>query len=606
MVNHNSLSFYKDLVICMYRDIASDYGVVTRVQKVEIRVIENRFLQEGISFLTKTLPSYGKALDSTLATGAAFCAPGFETPVGSVIPKFLGWLLTQILEHDGIERLDASPVALKHFRQLVYLVYKLKIPYREEDCKTVLDSFVEVDAGLADFREACFSELNIIRARQYIAGIFGHVDPRAIQPRHGPGSVATGEDTIHKARLCRIYSSMEIIFPFTEFMMFNLSHVCDAVEDIKNLEVIPEPTAKVVLVPKDSRGPRLISAEPLEVQWIQQGLGKVMETAINCHPFTGGFVNFTDQTVNQRLALEGSRTSEWVTLDMKEASDRVSKDLVISLFAHVPDLLAAMLACRSTGTVLPDGREIRLNKFAPMGSRLCFPVEAICFYVLIASALCMEKGYSRRKIRGRLFIFGDDIIMRREDYPVALQCLPKFGLMFNPRKCCTHGSFRESCGVDAYKGVNVTPTRVSTVWCHNRKTPEVISSYVSLRNALYGRGYFLSAAYVKRKVESVYGQIPWTDHYEKSLNGAFCSQASGPAWVTDTVPVADLNVGFRRRFSPTHQRQVFSWVSKPLKALALEDSWQGLLRRYSDGFGASGGVYALSRRNCLKRGWMTV
>jgi len=610
MQNHNSHSTYVELVVSVYRDIASAHSVAPSVQRVEIGVIRRRTQIEGLSFLTKTLPRLGKSVDTVLARGGHLSVQGFSKSPNSQLPRFLGWLLGDVFGTDGVELDDShhsAPISLMHFRQLVYIVYKLKIPYEASETQKVAEAFIETDASLLDFREACESDHIIPRARQFITSVCGSINPRDILPRHGPGAVSTGESTLEKSQMTRIYKCLEPIYPFTEYMCYNLSHVCDELPAIQALEVLEHGTAKVVFVPKDSRGPRLISCEPLEIQWIQQGLGPKLEAAICRHKLTAGFVNFTDQTINQDLALSGSKGSGWVTLDMKDASDRVSNDLVKSLFMDCPDLLAAMQACRSSHTRLPDGRVVELNKFAPMGSRLCFPVEALCFYVLIASALCMERRYTARKVRGRVFIFGDDIIMREEDYLVALQHLPKFGLMFNPTKCCTHGSFRESCGVDAYRGVNITPTRLGTVWCHNRNRPEVLQSYCALRNALFGRGYLAASTYVESLVKSVWGQMPYTDRFTTSLNGAFVSLAGGPAYVDPVTPIATRNMGFRTRFSPVHTRQLFSYVTKPVKVrYDGPNNWFELLRRHSDGFGASGGLYALPRRNRLKRGWMEV
>ena len=614
MEPHNSLvRFYRTLVIGLYRDIAECYDVALRVQNVEIEYISARLEKEGLSFLTKALPRLGKAVDTALSSGTRLSIQGFT--LDGAIPKFLGWLLSRVFDPLGVELVNSNSLALKHFRQFVYLLYKLKIPHDEAQEQSVVSSFEQVDQELPRYAETCWNHILVPKAREIISRIFGTVDGTRIKPGHGPGSVATGESTTEKSKFSRLYTQLEQEYPFTEYFCFSLSHVCDDLDRIQALEVLDKPTAKVVLVPKDSRGPRLISAEPLEIQWIQQGLGPLLESAINRHWLSAGFVNFEDQSINGRLALSGSKDGQWVTLDMKDASDRVSSDLVKSLFTQVPRLLAQMLACRSTHTRLPDGRIVALNKFAPMGSRLCFPVEAICFYALILSALQMNYHCSLRKLVGRVFIFGDDIIMRQEDYSAALQSLPLFGLMFNKSKCCTHGFFRESCGVDAHKGANVTPSRLKTVWCDRRRTPEVLCSYVAFRNAMTGRGYLRVARLVERALGRVYGKIPYTNAFHRHPNGAyettvdslynggFSTTSGAPAYASDEAPAERLNQGMRVRFSPTHTYQVFTWQSVSCKQKADEDNWFGLLRRHSNDYGARGGVYALPRRNRLKRGW---
>jgi hypothetical protein len=598
---NSNIQVYLDLVSELYSDIAERYDVAPRFQRAELKYIQRRCRIEGLSFLTKALPRLGKAVDTALSRGTCLCVQGFTLDDG--LPKFLGWLLRLVFDDRGVELDNSSSVALMHFRQLVYLLYKLRVSYEPKQTKSVIDSFVSTDAELVNYDLACDSDPTIPKAREIISRVFQSVDPHAINPRHGPGAVATGEDVIRKSKFSRLYASLEREYSFTEYFRYGLTHTCDSLDEIAALEPLDEATAKVVLVPKDSRGPRLISAEPLEIQWIQQGLGVVLEAAICRHRWTGGYVNFTDQTINQRLALSGSKDQQWVTLDMKDASDRVSEKLVSSLFSGVPHILKCMQACRSSYTRLPSGEVIRLNKFAPMGSRLCFPVESLCFYSLILSALHVKTHLPIRKLVGRVFIFGDDIIMRRADYAVALQALPLFGLKFNESKCCTHGSFRESCGVDAHKGVVVTPVRLHSLWYHDRKTPDVYSSYVAFRNAMLGRGYHRVASMVEALLRRVYGRIPYTDRYSRSLNGSFVASAGGPALVADLAPARVLNQGMRVRFSPDHKYQVYALYSAPLKVQSRLDGWDEMLRRTQCG-GAPGGVYALPRRNRLKRGWI--
>jgi hypothetical protein len=613
-VQNSLVSFYGTLVKSVYRDIAECYTVATSVQKVEIDLIDRRLDKEGLSFLTKTLPAFGKAIDTALSTGRALSVPAFKKRKDSQLPRFLGWLLEHVFCNDGVEHnslfmalpgteIDAC-VALRHLRNFLYILYKLEIPHDENDENRVLSEFVQTDAALVESDEAIRSSSMVRRAGIFCASVFGTLDPLDVSPRHGPGAVATGEKTVEKAKFARIYSKLEQVYPFTEYFCYNMSHVVDCYQEFDSLELLDEATAKVVLVPKDSRGPRLISCEPLEIQWIQQGLGRRMVSRLENHPLTSGHVNFTCQDVNRSLALSGSTDGQWVTLDMKEASDRVSLTLVECVFSRCPELLSAMIACRSSRTQLPCGTIVDLKKFAPMGSCLCFPVESFCFYALIVSALMETLGYSRRKALERVYVYGDDIIMRVEDYDVALQHLPSVGLKFNLLKCCTHGFFRESCGMDAYRGVCVTPVRVRTVWCHHRKAPEVLTSYVALRNALYGIGYYRSAQFIKAQIKRVYGRLPWTQKFDIAPNGAWIATSSAPAYATESVGKA-TNLKFKKRLNRYFRIEVKTYYSEPVKARST-DSWWELLRRHSAGFPMGGGAYALPRRNRLKRGFREV
>lgn len=620
-------NFYRDLVVCLHNDIAQCYEDTDTVL-VERRYLLKRYEEEGLPFLTVTLPSLGKAIDKALASNTRLATSGFELRPESRIPLFLGGIVERVFDAQGWELCNSDPMALKDIRQLCTLLYKLEIPYDEETEKSVLIAFTETDANLC--RETVlYGPLSdwIVQARKIVTRVVSGLDPSEIIPGHGPGAVATGEKVTEKSNLRRIYPGLEQVYPFTEYMMFNLNHVAESLprnvcnthwvrprgqtQYLEHLEVC-EPLAKVVLVPKDSRGPRLISCEPLEIQNIQQGIKKILQKRIESSKWTRGQVNFTDQTINQKMALLGSMGRGWVTLDMKDASDRVSRKLVEILFAEHPRLLAAIMAARSTGTRLPDGSVVRLKKFAPMGSSLCFPVESLVFYALAVSSIKMNRRMSWRQARKDVFVYGDDIIVREEDYHSLLQNLPRVGLKFNPGKCCTGRFYRESCGCDAYKGVDITPVKVKTRWSLS-PNPETLPSYCALYNAMMGLGHLGTCEMVRSALEAVYGYLPRTNLWEVARNGTFVSQASCPALCSwEAASTLNLNLPSRpvrsRKGEPFfgHGIERFVWLSVPIKWYVKQDTYAEMLRRYCDGWPQSRGAYTVPRRNRLKRGWVVV
>ena len=586
--------FYLSLYCDLYADIAERFGLAAKESRLEIGKIQRRVASEGLQFLTVTLPRLGKAIDTALSKGTLLTVEGFKKKPNTTTPKLFGWLISRIFTDSGAEKPEADPEALRGLRQLVYFLYKLEIPYNDSKTQKVLDSFVHTDSELLQLRipESRITEV----AKQFTASVFGTMDPHEIVPRHGPGAVATGERTCEKHRFSRIYAAIERVYPFTEYFTYGLSQVCDEYHEYDRLELLETGTAKVVLVPKDSRGPRVISCEPLEYQWIQQGLGRAIVARLEAHRLTRGFVNFTNQEINRELALEGSTSQEWVTLDMKDASDRVSNELVKSLFAYCPQLLEALQATRTTDTLLPDGREVHLNKFAPMGSCLCFPVEAFVFYALAVSTLVHCGHYSLRKARKRVYVYGDDLIVRREDYAFLLQHLPLYGLMFNEVKCCTTGFFRESCGCDAYKGVDVTPIKLRSVWGHRRRIDiGVASSYVALSNAAFKRGYSRLAERVELLMVKTMGPLPVFSHED---NGGLGFVRPDACTHIQPYPV-------KTRFNKAlHRREVRVWQSVPSYEYADADDWSTVLRRITTPSEYTRpGTYAIPRRSRPKRGW---
>lgn len=560
-MNNKVYTMYHDVLCACYEDVASAYPAQYKVEQCrDLERLRERFRFEGVGFLTKTLPSLGKAIDKALATGTILNVPSFARSEGTKLPRFLGWLVGLVFSTDGTELAESQPVALVHIRQLLYLFYKLEMPYTDDLVQGVISDFVSVDSGLnTPWNISEPQHASVIHyAKDLIHRVLGGLSALDIKPKHGPGSVATGESLDEKAYFRRIYRSVTEVYPQDAFFYMNASHLSERLDDqglntfdVKSGRLLPlelkdTPTAKVVLVPKDSRGPRLISMEPLEVQWIQQGQMACLVKHIESNWLTRGHVNFTDQGINRYLAWAGSLSDPneparvyrggskkpvnltgpikvdikvpsncalppafhgLVTLDMKEASDRVSLALVQMLFPQ--HWVEALEATRSTHTELPSGEVIALNKFAPMGSAVCFPVEALVFWALALSAVYHRNpDLKLPSLRERVWVYGDDIVCYLEDYEVIKQSLERVGLLLNANKCCTAGFFRESCGLDAYKGVVVTPMRIKHC-VHHRFDPSSLAAYVSYSNEAYKRGYTNMAEILERIVQRV-AVVPYT------------------------------------------------------------------------------------------------
>lgn len=527
------------LTCAMRRDIAMHDSVSQVCAARDIKTITSRCATEGLTFLTETLPRLSKALDKALAKDVRLDACGFKTRHG--IPCFAGVFFERIIDCNGMVRSDACPYSIRALRQLLCLQYKTQHPYSNAKSKEVIDRFCATERELSSAQLPVRSPI-LRRARTLVTRIFERSDRDCawdnIVPRHGPGSVATRERGENKYLFPRLIEQLETKYPFWEYFVSGLNHVAADCDRWSGLTSVPTPTAKVVLVPKDSRGPRLISCEPVETMWLQQGIMDKIVDAVERHPTTCGKVNFTDQTINQRLALKSSATQEYVTLDMKDASDRVSLDLVKTLFCGTA-LLEALLATRSTQTVLPDGSVQPLAKFAPMGSACCFPVEALCFWAIAVATIQLNRGLHFRVIP-EVYVYGDDVICKRADYQLVYNSMEQFHLKWNEAKCCTDGFFRESCGVDAFKGVVVSPIYYRRP-ITSRRDASQYKSQLSLTNRLEIAGYPETARILRDELVAKFGAIPATSQ-EDVVNLLFFHTPS-------EVYLWNSNYGFAR-YSP--------------------------------------------------------
>lgn len=497
----DEVDFHVQLLCSLYSDVVRAFPAHTsssRCEAKDLKTIRSRAQLEGLSFLTKTLPCLGRAVDYALSHDSVLQVPFVAKRKGSHLPNLLGWLFELVFTTEGRERSDASPLALKCIRQLCFSFSKLELPHKMKTVLEKLDGFIRIDESIPDRFYLSTMEGEILRgARRLVCRILAGVDPRDIIPAHGPGAVATGELPVEKAYLRRIYQQAENVYPYTEYCLLSSNHLVDRLEcNVLDVALVPEAQAKITLVPKDSRGPRIISMEPLEIQWLQQGLKDLLYDTLEVHPFTRGHLNFRDQEINRRLAVEGSVTGDLVTLDMKDASDRVSLMLIHMLFPE--NWVEALEATRSGSTQMPDGSIVTLNKFAPMGSAVCFPVEALVFWALAVSTL--SSTMPLRAAMRELWVYGDDIVCKRKNYALIVTVMEAVGLKFNDQKCCVAGLFRESCGMDAYRGFQVTPLRCKAVWRYHRTQILDQVSYVAYSNDLYWQGYTNAADFIRREM----------------------------------------------------------------------------------------------------------
>lgn len=548
------------LVLCLCDDLTSMRPSLSRSISRDKQYICNRVKGEGLNFLTKVLPKIGKILDEwfkdedgTLDFSSAY-----------VSPKFLSGV-TNLIQGIGVDDSERA-FLIRWMRQLCFVFYKLEVPYTKEQLHEAFSSFVDRDLEL-ETTDNTFSPFDTGEAARILGELFREFSRDNLIPRHGPGSVATGEIGDLKWNFRRKFRSVHRRFPWYEFFVPSLSCWLSDTKHFASwytsLEVIDYPQARVVAVPKDSRGPRLISEEPLELQFLQQGYFRCLVSHIEKHRLTSGYVNFASQTINQELALSSSKTGAWATIDLSDASDRVSDYLVYLLFPS--SIYRDIRALRSYSTILPDGRVVRLNKFAPMGSAICFPIEALVFWALSKSAIrSATKGGD-----GVVYVYGDDIIVPTEHFHTVCSGLERFGLKVNSSKSYCTGSFRESCGVDAWRGFVVTPARIRQLPPSHSRDHESITNWVACGNLLRANGFALAAQYVFERIDGVI-HLPWNVH------GTALSHWDRELSHDD---VYNRNLRFKRRWSRRWCRpEILCSRLSAVNRVSHLDGWQRLHR----------------------------
>lgn len=547
----------------------------------DVATLRRRYASEGLGFATKTLPDLFMSLLSYLETGQP-SYPSFKTVRGGKHPVFLRQLFAMVVEcHDERACIDS----MQCLYQLCHAFKKLRGPYKPSTLQHQLWSFVEEDIELRYldfFSEPCFPILK--KARDLVTKLFKGMDPEydveKFIPRPGPGATNTPRRKNVRYRPHVLYEQLNDVFPYEDWFY---SHPWDVVTGslrFKALERKEAPSSRFKFVPKTFGKPRGICIEELETQFIQQAIKGAMYNNLQTHPLTRGFINFDDQSINGELAKSASGDRKYATLDMSSASDRVSRTLVRYLFHGCPEMREALMAVSTKIINLGDGdiefpTELPCEKFAPMGSAVCFPTMALVHFVLIKAILACSA--LPHKSTHEVYVYGDDIIVRTECVQAVYDYLPLFGMKFNTEKSYRNSWFRESCGVHAYKGVEITPAYFKYVPQEN-SARDIVLSLLSLESQLFNKGFYETARFLRseiHKVKSCKGySFPYTTPKSPAL-GFIREDVDAPLFRAN---------GLKRRWNSELQcHEVKAIVARPLQdKLTIAHDNEAYLRAFCD------------------------
>ena len=470
--------------------------------------LERRANKEGLSFLTKTLPAYYKHVLQCVEQGHFTPICGFKHHRKGPLPLFLGGLVGGLFADDGSLRLDRESYYLGLIGQVCTFMYKCEFPYTPEQESQRLNKFLEVESELPESlgRLSDKAETILLNAIELGAHILRDFEVTEL-PKHGPGAVADGVKAGEKFDF-HFSERIEEVFPFDDWfsnyridwtgagdpygsgfvaIYGGLLEVLAGKKDI-DWDVCP---ARGIFVNKDSRGPRYISCEPKEHMWLQQAVGQSLMRHLEKHTYTRGHLNFSDQSINGSHALNSSISGEYATIDLEDASDRVSLAVVRALLPS--NLVRLLEACRSSSAILPNKVEVSLKKFAPMGSACCFPIESLVFYLLSTACVSYLRGWDFQRASSKVYVYGDDIIIPTYAYNLLNEVFPEFYLVINKNKSYSKGPFRESCGVDAIDGVDVSTVKLRRPMPTSKHDTSTLISWVDTSNQLFYAGFWVTA-----------------------------------------------------------------------------------------------------------------
>lgn len=225
---------------------------------------------------------------------------------------------------------------------------------------------------------------------------------------------------------------------------------------------------KLQFVPKTAKTYRSIVVEPTVNSFAQKGIGSHLRRRLQI-----AGLDLSDQSRNQKLAYIGSLNGSLATVDLSSASDTISRELVAELLPldwysflsrfrtgtieyrlKKPLDVASEIAVRLTPGMLLEHDKLLIHqqKFSSMGNAFTFELESLIFWAL-THAVCAYLRISDKNVS----VYGDDIIIPVEGFPLLEKVFTWCGFTVNSVKSYHSGFFRESCGSDWYLGNSIRP-----------------------------------------------------------------------------------------------------------------------------------------------------
>lgn len=350
----------------------------------------------------------------------------------------------------------------------------------EHHCKRINQRFTAWKARARRGEKSLPYESEIRRMAQlchYVLGETPPLDDILQQAHYGPGStVGVSGSAVHyvakKGALDCTRRAVELAarsLVYDKGMWEQLGHdpIYDHVESAR-LGFVRDATAailselvshdKLMFIHKGLTSLRSIGAQPTMNGMLQLGIDPIVRRLLAER--LG--IDLQDQSLNQRLAYEGSRhwtdDDPWCTTDQSNASNNIA----LVLTGLYPDAWRDLfLKTRTTHYLAPEqlgGGVHEYHMYAGMGNGTTFVLETLLFAAaaFATSQLPLEEFVSRRQFA----IYGDDVVLRRAHTERFIPFAQYMGFVINRSKTFLEGPFRESCGADYWAGVNVRPAYV--------------------------------------------------------------------------------------------------------------------------------------------------
>jgi hypothetical protein len=354
------------------------------------------------------------------------------------------------------------------------------------------------------------------------------------------------------------------------------------------LEVVPG--SRLITVPKTAKTDRFIAIEPHLNVMLQLGVDKVIKNRLKKWGY-----DLTSQALNQELACQGSMHDNLCTLDLKAASDTISLKVCEMLLPA--SWYALLLDLRSSSGVLQsENFECKFEKISSMGNGYTFAIESLIFAAIVRCAI------RRTKAPRTSAVFGDDLVVPIEAKDFCIDLLQLFGFTLNMDKSFSSGPFRESCGKDFIRGVDVRPIFLTDV-------VKTVNDLFYVHNSLYvlqeskpwyfGLDFCKTLQYIKKFIPKCYRRDcfgPVSDSLDTYLfsNKNLRKNMWGQRVILTLRPTAKVFIRPRSKSSRYYKDYFFLKLMAPLGQSKESDFW----RKRTEA--SSGNVFYITRRGQVR------
>lgn len=307
-------------------------------------------------------------------------------------------------------------------------------------------------------RESCLKSRPYlaVHMREFLRRALPPVEGGRVAGRFGPGAVA---ERLSHPRRYALLGLWHILGCHPNLVHLINATGCGYADDFRRaLAMQSNDIARLCAVDKSYSKRRLITVEPTWHTFEQQRVRSLLLESLHRGALKGTAMDqeYVDGAKRQqRLALQASRTGKLATLDLRDASDNIALSDVFEVF---PAWVCYELeSARTTMYQREDHPPRPLYMYGGMGNATTFIVETLFFAAFVYAVARLEG------LPPFVSVFGDDIICHSWTAEALMdrwQDMPCFQVN-KLKSFWGHDPMRESCGVYAYKGSDVSAPHIT-------------------------------------------------------------------------------------------------------------------------------------------------